>query len=357
MFAEALVQIRPIRGLPVWVRYLVTTGLVFACFALRLVLENTDDPLHLPIYLMFVPAVILAAFLFDRGSGFFAVVLSCVVGLYFFIDPRGSLRVWHVGEAIRLVAFLLVGFLCAGLVEALRKTVDDLADRTAQLSQRTNELSEARAELLELSEHRKILLSDLNHRIKNHLAAVSAGIAISSNRVDDPIAKQALDAAVARLHVLASVYRKLHSDGAEAALDSKPFGGLCSDLATSLIGLRPVQVEWNIENHPLNSQQAVNLGLITNELVTNAVKYAFPDDRSGNIFVRYEKDQSGYKLEVVDDGAGPPPTKPDIAGTGTGTKLVKALVGQMGGNVTWHHSPGTRVIVTLPEMSQGDANA
>lgn len=344
MFVRYLEQVGPLRGIPIWLRYLLTTGLVFACFAGRVALETADEPGHLPIYLLFVPAVVVASFLFDRGSGFFAVAVSALLGVYFFIEPRSSFYIGHTGEIIRLIAFVMIGFLVAALFEALRKAVDDLAERTAELTRRTDELSATRAELMKTGEHRQLLLSDLNHRIKNHLASVAAGISLSRRGVKDEQARGALNAAIGRLNVLGDVYSKLHLDGSEAAVDSEEFlESLCSDLETSLLGLRPITLTWKIESNRLTAQQAVNLGLIVNELVTNAVKYAFPDGRSGEIHVRYGEDEGSCRLQVIDDGVGGPPSRP-----GTGTRLVKALAGQMGGSVEWHHAPGTRVVVTLP---------
>ncbi|HWH21867.1 MAG TPA: sensor histidine kinase, partial [Allosphingosinicella sp.] len=95
----------------------------------------------------------------------------------------------------------------------------------------------------------------------------------------------------------------------------------------------------------ISAQQAVNLGLIVNELVTNAVKYAFPGNRAGEIHVRYGDLEGECTLQVLDDGIGTPPP---AGAMGTGTKLVKALVGQMGGKVDWHYAPGTKVVVFLP---------
>lgn len=336
MFVRLIEQVRPLGGLPTWLRYLITTALVFACFAGRAALERTDEPGHLPIYLLFIPAVVVAAFLFNRGSGFFAVALSALVGVYFFIEPRRSFSIEHTGEIIRLIAFVLIGFLIAALVEALRKAVDDLAAGTRELTQRTEELSATRAELMQVSEHRQLLLSDLNHRIKNHLASVAAGISLGRREVQDDRARDTLDAAISRLNVLGDVYAKLHLDGSDVSIDSKEFlESLCSDLQTSLLQLRPIALTWNIESNRLTAQQAVNLGLIINELVTNAVKYAFPDEASGEIHVRYGQDEGSCKLQVIDDGVG---AKPGLAGTGT--RLVKALAGQMGDRLNGTTRPG-----------------
>ena len=118
MFVEALKRLRPLRALPLWVRYFFTALIVIACFGLRYLLSGTTESENLPLYLMFVPAVILSSFLFDRGSGFFAVGLSAVLGLYFFIEPYDTVQFHNVGEVARLIVFIAVGRLTAAIIEA-----------------------------------------------------------------------------------------------------------------------------------------------------------------------------------------------------------------------------------------------
>jgi two-component sensor histidine kinase len=350
MFIELLQRLRPLRGLSIWVRYALTAVLVFGCFGLRLALEDLDDGPFLPLYLLFVPAVLIAAFFFDRGSAFFAVGLSSLLGLYFFIEPDRSLYVEHIGEAVRLGAFLVIGCLIAAIVEALRKTVDELADRTTELTAATEELTRTRSELENSNRHRELLLIDINHRIKNHLASVAAGLGLSKAHVADEAAQHALQDAIGRLAVLGRVYERLHLQGPEVTLDSKAFlEGLCAELAVSIVGARPIAITPAIESKEISSQQAVSLGLIVNELVTNCVKYAFVDDEAGEVNVRYADLAGECTLQVIDNGRGANGVEQRI---GTGTKLVKGLVGQMGGKVAWHRGSGTHVVVKLPSCER-----
>jgi two-component sensor histidine kinase len=339
MFADLLTRLRPIRRMPIWLRYAATAAIVMVCFGLRWLLQDVDESAHLPLFLMFVPAVIVSSFLFDRGSGFFAVALSSVIGIYFFVEPAGSFGLHHVGEVVRLVTFIAIGLLTASVIEALRKAVDEL-------SQRTEELSRTRSELLSSNEQRALLLSDINHRIKNHLATVSAALALDRRQTEDRKAKDAFESAISRLTVLGRVYTRLHVSGPEVALDAGEFlEGLCSDLTASLVGLRPVSLDCSVDAVKIDAQQAVTLGLIVNELVANAIKYAFPGDRPGQIRVTFRQRHSGYELEVLDDGEG---IGPDRVGTGAGTKLVHALVAQMRGSVEWHREGGTQVQIRIP---------
>lgn len=79
--------------------------------------------------------------------------------------------------------------------------------------------------------------------------------------------------------------------------------------------------------------RAVPVGLITNELVTNALKYAFPDDRAGTVCIRFWREGEEFVLAVEDDGIGLPDTDAAPKGTGLGRRLIRALAAQLGGRL------------------------
>jgi two-component system, sensor histidine kinase PdtaS len=342
MFVDLLKRLRVLRGIPLWVRYAATAILVLACFALRYLVGALDEPGHLPLFLMFVPAVIVASFLFDRGSGFFAVGLSSVVGVYFYVEPAGTFEFQHTGEVIRLVSFILIGLLTASIIEALRQTVDEL-------SERTDELVVARTELTASNQHRDLLLADINHRIKNHLTSVAGTLAMDRQALVDERAQAALDAAIARLSVLGRVYTRLHVSGSQVEVDADAFlEELCSDLRSTVVGLRPVALSCSFDRIKMDAQQAVTLGLLVNELVTNAIKYAFEEGQIGEVTVSLAETADGYALEVRDTGRG---LVAEMQGGGTGTKLVRALVGQMRGTVDWKNDGGAVVTIRIPKQA------
>lgn len=124
--------------------------------------------------------------------------------------------------------------------------------------------------------------------------------------------------------------------------------GLCAEIGPALIGLRPVVLRTLIEEIDLEAGRAVSLGLAVNELVQNALKYAFPDETAGSVSVRFGRSGAAtFTLEVTDDGVGLPSDQK----AGTGTRLVRALAQQLGGTVTWHGPSGTRVELVMPEQA------
>ncbi|WP_052214705.1 sensor histidine kinase [Belnapia sp. F-4-1] len=124
--------------------------------------------------------------------------------------------------------------------------------------------------------------------------------------------------------------------------------GLCADIIAAQMGdgLRPVALVTEAEAHTLDTERAVQLGLVLNEAVTNALKYAFPKDRAGTVQVRFAREAGEFVLTVADDGIGlpaegellgAPPAMP-LQGSGMGTRLLRALAAQLRG--TFSRQPG-----------------
>lgn len=462
MIVRFLQRLHPFRGLPLWARYLLATLIMLACFGVR---RAVDLPANVLPFLFFLPGIILVSLIFDRGTGVFSTLIAAVLSLYFFIEPIGSLNVPDYETGLSIVVFVVVGLLIAGIIEALRLTVDQLDDRTRHLEKarqevaansalldalldgttdliyvkdrqgrfvRVNEPSarllgstaatvvgrrdrdflaageadqieqideevmasgrsasveeaisspeggprvylstkspwrDAAGETIGLigisrditqrrhaedalrmsDDQRKLLLSDINHRVKNHLQSVGGLLDVASRRSETlDEAKAALAAGASRLGVLGRVYTRLHLADHATVISMRGFiETLCADLNASLIGERAVAVRVEAADVELDSTRAVLVGLIVNELVQNALKYAFPDDRAGTVCVFFEREGDGFRLAVHDDGTG----LPEEARRGSGTRLVRALAQQLSGSVDWQGPPGTDVTIRFP---------
>jgi two-component sensor histidine kinase len=176
-----------------------------------------------------------------------------------------------------------------------------------------------------------VLLRELSHRVANNFATVASLMRRQAATVADPDAKSALAQAVNQVTVMARIHRRLHAGGEDVSVDAERFiGELCEDLKDALVSGFPIAICARIVNHPLSLAQAVPLGLIVNELVTNAIKYAFADGRAGTVWVSLERRSLELVLEVRDDGIGISQSK---ARSGTGQMLIEALSQQLGGRL------------------------
>ena len=155
---KLVIQLHPVRRLPIWARYSITTLIVFFCFSLRYFLEG----IYPYPFLLFLPSVILSAFVFDRGSGFFASLLSGFLAFYFFVEPHYSFESRDIGQIIAVLVFVFVGLLTAAIIEALRSTVDQLEERNEALKAAQEDLARANRELagMVLEKSEKITLAE-----------------------------------------------------------------------------------------------------------------------------------------------------------------------------------------------------
>ncbi|MFN3944559.1 MAG: sensor histidine kinase [Allosphingosinicella sp.] len=356
MLVETLHRLQPLRSLPAAVQYGAAALVVLAFFALRYILAGLDlDPDQLPLFLVFMPAVILSALLFDKGTGYFAVAASAVLGLYFILDPRHPPVGATAADAIRVAIFVASGLLAAAIVESLRRTVDQLIERTSELAAARESLEQGYTALLASDAQKDLLLGDINHRIKNHLQLVSGYLLLGQREVGDARAAELLANAANRLRVLARVYDRLQLVKETTTVSARGFvEELCNDLQLTLIGIRPIVLTVEAEEAELSSSSAVTIGMMVNELVTNAVRYAFEDDEPGNVFVYFKRCDSGFCLEVIDDGDG---FRSEERVGSIGQRLLRGLVRQLDGSIEWSGPPGTRVSVTFPERRAAPAEA
>jgi two-component sensor histidine kinase len=325
------------RTLPEWVRYGLALAITGLCLALR---WHLSSYLAATTFLPFFLGVLVAARLLGRGPAILTTLSSAVAAAYYFVPPYGAFHVAVAAEAIPVVIFIAVGVFTTELVERLNGA-------NKRLRHQMGATERARAELAKVSAQRELLLEEINHRIKNHLQSVAGLAGMSARRLKDlEDGRGALLAFEARLQVLARVYDRLRLTGSEATLDAKPFfQGMCSDLRTSIIGTRPVTIRAVIEDAKLSADEAALLGLIGNELISNALKYAFPDGRAGTVSLEFTHTDSEGCLTISDDGVG---LSSEVQGSGSGSRLVQSLARQLGGEAVWGSASGTSARVCFP---------
>jgi two-component sensor histidine kinase len=330
------------RRLSTPIRYLLTMLLVLAFFAVPgWLLPGTP---HYPFSHLFL-AVLLAAAMFDHGTGLFATALSAGMVAWLHLDPRGSPFVAQSDDLVALSLFVVVGVVLTVVIESLHRAV-------ARLQQAHDELRRS-------ERARALLLREFRHRTRNDLGSLVGLLILRARMAPSPAGREALQDAADHALALSRVHARLALDegldhGAERPMvDSRDFvTGLCNDIQTAGTsgGLRPVRLLAEAEPHPLTAERAVPLGLVLNETVTNALKYAFPEDRPGTIEVRFLREGEEFVLVVADDGIGLPPEgeledappAPAARDAGLGTRLLRALAAQLRGRFARHPGPDGR---------------
>jgi chemotaxis protein methyltransferase CheR len=207
----------------------------------------------------------------------------------------------------------------------------------------------------ELLRQKDVLLEELEHRVVNSLQIIAGIILMKARTVKSEETRLHLQDTHSRVMSIAAVQKHLHSHGAGGPIDVGSYlAKLCEALATSMIGdTRPISLQACGEGGSTTSRQAECLGLIVTELVMNALKHGFPDDRKdARITVAYDAAGTDWKLSVADNGMGRPDGVFAQVKTGLGTSIVKALAHQLGAQVETFAGPqGTTVSVTRATFS------
>jgi two-component sensor histidine kinase len=202
----------------------------------------------------------------------------------------------------------------------------------------------------ELLREKDTLLEELQHRIANSLQIIASIILMKARAVQSEESRFHLEDAHRRVLSIAAVQKQLHASGASGAIEIAPYlSKLCESLAHSMIGdTRPISLKVVGEGGSATSRQAESLGLIVTELVMNALKHAFPDDKAkGQITVAYDMIGTNWKLSISDNGTGKPHGGFAPGKSGLGTGIVKALANQLDAQVETLAGPeGTTVSIT-----------
>jgi len=178
-----------------------------------------------------------------------------------------------------------------------------------------------------------MLLREVHHRVMNGLTMLAGLVTLQAHGISDREGQEALAETSRRIQALALAYRRLHVASAVTDVQMAEYlEGLCSDIGQSLLAIGDTQtiaVEADAESLPID--KAVPIGLIVSELVTNALKYAFPDRANGHVGVSFRQNGSMWHLTVEDNGIGlPAGFRPDSC-NGLGMRVVVLLVKQMNG--------------------------
>jgi PAS domain S-box-containing protein len=190
---------------------------------------------------------------------------------------------------------------------------------------------------------KEVLLKEVHHRVKNNLQIMSSLLRLQSKNLKNGETQKVFLESENRIKAMAIVHNKLYDSHSYDKID---FADYVKTLITNLfisLGVRTnvISYELNIPESLLNIDTAIPLGLIINELISNSLKYAFPDNRKGLISIILDKNYTEYTLIVKDDGIG---IKEDINTTHSNTlgmTLVKLLSAQIDGKVETDFSNGT----------------
>jgi PAS domain S-box-containing protein len=194
-----------------------------------------------------------------------------------------------------------------------------------------------------------ILLREVHHRVKNNLQIIISLVNLQMRQTDDPEVKQIMSETQNRVRAMSLVHEKLYRSESLSRID---FADYTRYLATQLLsfygsGTQRVRLDFVMEKIMVDINTAVPLGLLMNELISNALKHAFPNDREGTISISGGYEGNLITLVVRDNGIGIPADFDWKNTTSLGMRLVTSLIDQVDGTIVLDRSEGTTFTITI----------
>jgi two-component sensor histidine kinase len=213
------------------------------------------------------------------------------------------------------------------------------------------EIHASRDRFAALAAEREVLLREVNHRVGNSLQIIASLLHLQANSATQEDVKAALTNAMGRVAAVAQVHRRLYtSHDLKSVLLNQYLESLLEDLRRSAEGNKMSRLTLRAEPIEIDPDRAVAIGIIVNELIMNAVKYAYPDG-AGPIYVELKALSDDLLLTISDDGVGLN-VKADPRSTGLGQRIVSAMAAKLEASVERDpaHS-GTRIVVRFARIS------
>jgi PAS domain S-box-containing protein len=212
-------------------------------------------------------------------------------------------------------------------------------------SKRAEEAVRAGAEQLKASlEEKEVLLKEIHHRVKNNLQVISSLLKLQAAHIEDPAALEMFNESRHRIQTMALVHEKLYQSANFSRVDFGQYARSLSALLASTYRHKAARIalKTEIEEVSLGVDVALPLGLIMNELISNSLKYAFPNGGDGEIRIAINRvADNQLQLIVADNGIGFPSDIDFRKTASLGMQLVLALSGQIGGSVDLRADCGT----------------
>ncbi|MGV8120480.1 MAG: sensor histidine kinase [Candidatus Xenobiia bacterium LiM19] len=232
------------------------------------------------------------------------------------------------------------------LEELVKERTDELEKANRSLHMEIIERRHAELTVSSLLQEKEMLLKEVHHRIKNNMASMMGLLSLQIKDLDNPSAITSLQDAKSRLSSMGVMYDKLYCTEnyrEMSVLEYLP--PLIREIVDQFPNREMITVETDMEDFVLSTRTVSSLGLIINELITNAMKYAFKERLKGIINVSASSDKGRATIVFEDDGSGIPESMDMEKSGGFGLKLVSMLIEQLDGSIRIERNNGSKFIL------------
>ncbi|MGU3536830.1 histidine kinase dimerization/phosphoacceptor domain -containing protein [Methylobacterium sp. A54F] len=245
-----------------------------------------------------------------------------------------------INEADELLFYFASQMDVTDRVEGNLRILEDKEHFEREVAIRTKDLTEALAA-------KTMLVHEVDHRVKNNLQMIASLLTMQTRTIADPAARATMTSMLNRVEALGTVHRRLYQSRDVERFDVAAFA---QDLADDLVrgsGRSDVRLHLDLEAVEVPVEKAPPVALMLNELITNALKHGFAQERGGVLSVSVRPDGNYIAIRITDDGHGMPE---QATGSGSfGKRLIENLSRQLAASIAWHPAqPGTRVELRIP---------
>lgn len=278
-------------------------------------------------YSLIYPTILIATLFGRWQAGLVTWATSFAFAWYFVLPAHGAFSFEIAGDGARTFVNGAAALVIVVFAEVFRRGVRRAAEERDE---------EIRA--------RGLLLREIDHRMRNNFSIVESFLNMQMRNADNEEASRTLGDALERMRSFASAHKTLYdnykSNSDASVVEMRAYlGDLTDHLCEALFLKEEVTLKLNVHGAKLPREQAAAIGLVVNELITNAAKHAFTG-AGGEIEVSFDEDGEGWRLVVADNGRGYDGAS---AHRGSGSGLIEAFARQAGGAITMESSPaGTR---------------
>jgi two-component sensor histidine kinase len=212
-------------------------------------------------------------------------------------------------------------------------------------------------ELAKKNNENELLLKEIHHRVKNNLQTISSLLSLQSESIIDKNAYDAVQESKNRVASMAQIHQKLYQGENLAAVEMRDYFETIGKAIIDSFGQKAENISLKIDMSEieLDVDSAVPIGLITNELITNSIKHAFPNKQKGNILITLVEEENGLlKLTIADNGQ-LINNKSVNQNKGFGTLLIQLLTTQLGGTLEKSNKAGTSTMIQFPPQEKSAA--
>lgn len=309
---------------------IVTLAAIGFAVGSRLILDRFV-PGVMPFALTF-PIIAAATLIAGMRSGAMTIFACQLLIWYGVMPPERSFALQSPAQVISLLLATAAQVVMLLAIGSYRSLVGRLE---AENEQRIEDLS--------------LALREIDHRTKNNFQLAVGLLDIQGRNATDPLLKSALSRAAARLQAIGSAYRNLALSSADLNVIRLHdyLHDMCDRLREGLLS-PAIMLKLEIAPVAVTHEMAIRIGLIVNELVTNAAKHAF-EEGVGTITIKLEGESDGMRLTISDDGKG---FNPDQVSDGLGARLITMLVRQLGARMTRTSNAGTTYSFEIPHKPE-----